>query len=86
MQNNLGIGVARQVVIPFASEFVFELLIVGQLAVKAEAEPLVLVNVLAFERLSIVAVVLTTCRIANVTDGRRADQLLHDRFVFASVG
>ena len=82
---DFGIGVASQVVVSLAREFFFELLVVGQLTVETKTEPLVFVDVLALKGLSVVPVVLAAGRIPHVSDGCRADKLLHDRLVLAAM-
>ena len=59
--------------------------VVGQLAVKAEAEPLAFVNMLAFERLRIISIVFAAGRVADVADRGVADQLTLDRFALRSM-
>ena len=71
--------------VTLAREFFFELLIIGQLAVETKTEPLVFVDVLALKGLSVVPVVLAAGRVPHMSDGCRADKLLHDRFVLAAM-
>ena len=85
MQDDFGIGVASQMMVSLAREFFFEFLVVGQLAVETKTEPLVFVDVLALKGLSVVPIVLAAGRIPHVSDGCRADKLLHDRFVLAAM-
>ena len=85
MQDDFGIGVASQMMVSLAREFFFEFLVVGQLAVKTKTEPFVFVDVLALKGLSVVPIVLAAGRIPHVSDGCRADKLLHDRFVLAAM-
>lgn len=72
--------------IPFEDQSLFEFGVVRELTVKAKAKPFVFMDMLPFERLGVVSVVLTTRRVSDVTDGRRADELIHDGFVFAPMG
>ena len=62
-----------------------EVHVVGQLPVEGEAEPLVLLDVVALERLGVAAIVLAAGGIADVPDGRPAGVLLHQVFVLAAM-
>ncbi len=60
-------------------------MIVGQLPVEGEAEPLVLLDVVAFEGLGVAAVVLAAGGVADVSDRRPARILLHQALELAAM-
>ncbi len=60
-------------------------LVVGQLAVEGEAEPLVLLHVLPLERLGVAAVFGAAGGVADMADRRPAGMVLHQAFVLAPV-
>ena len=85
VHDDFGVGVARQVVVVVGQQLVAELGVVGQLAVEAEAEPLVLLQVVPLERLGVVEVVLPAGGVANVADRRPAGVALHDALGLAAM-
>ncbi len=58
----------------------FQNAVVGKLAVEAKTEPLSLVDVLAFKRLCVAAIVLTAGGIPDVPDRGPAGQVTHQGF------
>ena len=78
MHEDLGVGVALQVVVALVEQLVLELVVIGELAVEGEGEPLGLAAVLALERLGVAAVGAAAGGVADVTDRRRAVDALHD--------
>ena len=77
--------VARKMVVVVGQQLVAQLGIVGQLAVEAEAEPLVLLQVVPLERLGVVQIVLAARGITNVADGRPAGHPRHDALGLAAM-
>src|SRR4029079_460687 len=59
-------------------QLVAQLGVVRQLAVEAEAEPFVLLQMVSLERLGVVNIVLTACCVTNVADSSPAGQPSHD--------
>jgi hypothetical protein len=53
MQNDFRIGISGEMVVSFPGEFFPKFKIIRKLSVEAKRKPLVLVNVLTFERLSL---------------------------------
>ena len=72
MHQDFGVGVALQVVVALGEQLVLELLVVGELAVEGEGEPLGLAAVVALERLGVAAVVAAAGGVADVADRGRA--------------
>ena len=70
---------------PSASRLGLQFAIIGQLAVEAEAEPFVLLQMVPLERLGVTAVFGAAGGIAHVADGRPAGVLLHQAFVLAAM-
>ncbi len=66
-------------------QFLAEVHVVGQLTIERETEPLVLLDVVAFERLGIAAVVLAAGGVAHVADRRPARIFLHQALVLAAM-
>ena len=62
-----------------ASSSSFELVVVGELAVEGEGEPLGLAAMVALERLGVASIVAAAGGVADVADGDRAVDRLHDR-------
>ena len=81
MHDDLGVGLAGEVVVVVAQQLVAELHVVGQLAVEGETEPLVLLDVVPLEGLGVTAVLRPAGRIADVADGRPARVLVHQALV-----
>ena len=81
VHEDLGVGVALQVVVALGEQLVLELLVVGELAVEGEGEPLGLAAVVALERLGVAAVVAAAGGVADVADRGRA---VHARCMIAS--
>ena len=72
MHDDLGVGVALEVVVALGEQLFLELLVVGELAVEGEGEPLGLAAVVALERLGVGAVVRPAGGVAHVADAPRA--------------
>ena len=72
VHDDLGVGVALQVVVALGEQLVLQLLVVGELAVEGEGEPLGLAAVLALEGLGVAAVVAAAGGVADVADRGRA--------------
>ena len=85
VHQHFGIRLAGEVVVVIVEQLLAEVHEVGQLPVKGEAKPLVLLDVMAFERLGVAAIVLAAGGVADVTDGRPTGVLLHQVFVLAPV-
>ena len=86
VHDDLGIRLPRQVMVPIAQQAVAQLLVVGQLAVEREAEPLVLLQMMPLERLSVAAVVRPAGGVADVTDARATGVLVHQLVALQPMG
>ena len=80
MPQDLRVRLARQVKVRFRKNFVTQFLVVSQLAVKAECEPLRFLDVVPFERLGVAAVIFSAGRVPHMADGGRPGILLHHGF------
>ncbi len=85
VHDDFGVGVAGQVVVAVGQQALAQFLIVGQLAVEGEAEPLVLLQVVPLERLGVAAVFGAAGGVADVADGGPAGVLRHQAFVLAAM-
>ena len=85
MHQHFGVGLAGEVVVVIVEQLLAEVHVVGQLPVEGEAEPLVLLDVVALEGLGVAAVVLAAGGVADVADGRPAGILLHQALVLAAM-
>ena len=72
VHDDFGVGRPRQVVIVVRQQLVAQLGVVRQLPVEAEAEPLVLLQMVPLERLGVAEVVLAAGGVAHVPDRRPA--------------
>ena len=77
VHQDFGVGFPGQVEVGVREDFLAQLGVVGQLAVEGEAEPLRLLDVVAFKGLGVAAVVLAAGRVTNVPDRRRSGVFLH---------
>ena len=71
VHDDLGVGIALQVVVALGEELLLELEVVGELAVEGEGEPLRLAPVIALEGLGIVAVIAAAGGVSHVADRGR---------------
>ncbi len=78
MHDDLGVGMANDVVVVAAEQMVAEVLDVGQLAVEGEGEPLPAASVVTLEGLGVRGVVLPAGGIASVADGGLAGVLFEN--------
>ena len=85
VHDDFGVVVARQVIVAVGQQLVAQLGVVGQLAVEAEAEPLVLLQMVPLERLGVAAVVRAAGGVANVADRRPAGVLRHQALGLAAM-
>ena len=85
VHQHFGVRLAGEVVVVIVQQLLAEVHVVGQLAVEGEAEPLVLLDVVALERLGVAAVVLAAGGVADVADGRPAGVFLHQALVLAAM-
>ena len=85
MHDDFGVGRPRQVVVVVRQQLVAQLGVVRQLAVEAEAEPLVLLQVVPLERLGVAEVVLAAGGVAHVPDRRPPGVLRHDALGLAAM-
>ncbi len=85
MHDDLGVGVALQVIVALGEELFLQLTIIGKLAVEGEGEPLGLAAVVALEGLGVVAVVAAAGGVADVADGHGPVHALHDRLELVAV-
>ena len=85
VHDDFGVGVALQVVVALGEQLVLELLVVGELAVEGEGEPLGLAAVVALERLGVASIVAAAGGVADVADRERAVDPLHDRLELLAV-
>ena len=85
MQNDFGVGLAGQVVVVVGEQLLAELAVVGQLAVEAEAEPFVFLQMVPLERLGVAEVVGPAGGIPHMPDGGAARVFLHQAFVLAAM-
>ncbi len=85
VHDDFGIVLASQMVIAIGQELRLQLFVICELAVEAEAEPLVLLQMMPLQRLGVIAVFLATRGITHMADGRPTGELLHQAFVFATV-
>ncbi len=85
MHQHFGIRLAGKVVVVIVEQLLAQVQVVGQLPVEGKTEPLVLLDVVAFEGLRVAAIVLAAGGIADVTDGRPTGVLLHQVLVLAAV-
>ena len=72
-------------VVGIGQQVLAQLLIVGQLAVEGEAEPLLLLHVVPLERLGVAAVVAAAGGVADMADGGPAGVAPHQAFGLAAV-
>ena len=79
VHEDLGVGVALQVVVALLQQLALQLLVIGELAVEGEGEPLGLAAVLALERLGVAPLGAAAGGVADVADGGGAVVPLHDR-------
>ncbi len=70
VHDDFGVGIALQVVVALGEQLVLELVVIGELAVEGEGEPLGLAAVIAFERLGVAPVVAAAGGVAHVADRR----------------
>ena len=75
MHDDFGVGVALQVVVALVEQLFLELLVIGELAVEGEGEPLGLAAVVALERLGVAPIVAAAGGVADVADRDRAVHL-----------
>jgi hypothetical protein len=80
VHDDLGVGIALQMVVALFQQLLLEVLIVGELPVEGEREPLGLATVRPLERLRVAPVVLAASGITDVPDRGRPGLLLEDRF------
>ena len=85
VHDDLGVGIALEVVVPLGEQLLLEFLVVGELAVEGEREPLRLAAVVALERLGVATVTAAAGGIADVADRRRPVHPLHDRLELRAV-
>ena len=79
------VSFSREMVVVVVEQLLAKILVVGQLAVEGEAEPLVLLDMVPLEGLGVAAVVLTAGGVADVPDRRSAGVLVHQALEFAPV-
>ena len=77
MEQDFGVDVARQMEVGLGENLLPQLLEIGELSVEAECEPLVLLDVVPLERLSVSAIIAATCGVPHVTNGRHTGVLVH---------
>ena len=85
VHDDFGVVVARQMVVAVGQQLLAQLDVVGQLPVEAEAEPLVLLEMLPLERLGVAAVVGPAGGVADVPDRRPAGVFLHQALELAAM-
>ena len=85
MHNNFRIGIAREADVVIAFNFFFEFFVVGELAVKREAEPFVLSHVRPLKRMREILVVAPACRVTDMPDRRVPGEPFHELFVLIAV-
>ena len=79
VHEDFGVGIALQVVVALGEQFVLEIVVIGELAVEREGEPLGLASVIAFERLGVAPVVAAAGGVTDMTDRRGPVHAAHDR-------
>ena len=82
MHQDFGVGIALEVIIALVEQFLAKFLVVGELAVEGEGEPLGLAAVIALEGLGVALVVGPAGRIADVADRGGAVLPAHDLLEF----
>jgi hypothetical protein len=85
MENDFGVGVESQVMIPVSQQSFLENAVIRELAIETKAEPLSFVDVLSLEGLGVVSVILPAGRIADVPNRGPAGQVLHQGLRLGSV-
>src|SRR3954468_4013923 len=83
MHDDFGISRPGKMVIIIGQQLVAQLRIIGELPVESKAEPLVFLQVVAFERLGIVQVIVAACRVTHVTNRGPASHSSHDTLSLA---
>ena len=85
MQNDFSIGVEREVVIAIGQQSFFQNAVIGKLTIETKAEPLSFVDVLTFEWLGVIPIILPTGGISDVADRGSASKGLHQRLRLGTV-
>ena len=86
VHDDFGVGVALEVVVALGEQLVLQSVVVGELAVEGEGEPLGLAAVVSLERLGVASIVAAAGCVAHMADCDRAVDLLHDRLeLFAMI-
>ena len=85
MHEHFRVRLAGEIVVVIVEQLLAQVHVVGQLPIERETEPLVLLDVVALERLGVAAIVLAAGGVAHVADGRPAGILLHQALVLAAM-
>ena len=85
VKDDLGIGFPRQVVLVFRQQFITQLLVVGQLAIKGKTEPLGFLNMVSLERLSVIAIIGAAGCVTDMSDCSLTGVLFHQAIGFGFV-
>ena len=85
VHDDFGVGVSLQMIVALGEQLLFQFLIIGELAIEGEGEPLGLAAVVALERLGVITIVAPAGGVSDVADGGRAVHALHDRLEFQAM-